>query len=341
MQPAALSYDYLLSPAFCDIDSLELRIRRLIDLKNVLKSVKNMVYLENGALEELLENGKYPAEGSFRKNLAQANIEHFTAKDIAKMANSVLQNIRALEEIYPQRVTEWNEKKFDPQFQNLAPYRAESINRLIEIVSVESQILQDGISVLHYCQKNKFDHVSLHGKINYSFPDEGLEFPMDINASTSIFSDHKLHFANKCGLSLYSKAISDEEIRFAIYAASLERGRKLGRDIDSLDFSNVRFSPKFVNSLAVNQCLPNQQFSGAFLNAVAKILSNCPVGELATFDTSRTSNTPRKMGEYTAYREHVTKSGLALRLLFWRKEDGDIILANVGPKKELVIENPN
>ena len=37
------------------------------------------------------------------------------------------------------------------------------------------------------------------------------------------------------------------------------------------------------------------------------------------------------------YRTHITKKGRALRLMYWQKENGEVVLANIGNKVDVEI----
>ena len=51
----------------------------------------------------------------------------------------------------------------------------------------------------------------------------------------------------------------------------------------------------------------------------------------------KVENVVRPEDQAEAWRAHVSKAHLAMRLMFWRKADGAIEFANVGAKSELEI----
>lgn len=139
---------------------------------------------------------------------------------------------------------------------------------------------------------------------------------------------------------LFGRATDDFHFKLSFYVGALRKAKLQGLSLSDISLDNFDLGPEFSNSMWKNQCGPGSTFAGVFVDTVSDLLMGHPKNPASIFRKSATSDEARTHGDFTGYRMHVTKSGLALRLMFWRDSQGLLVLANVGPKQELLIEKP-
>ena len=88
----------------------------------------------------------------------------------------------------------------------------------------------------------------------------------------------------------------------------------------------------FPQSLGLYQASGSQPFSTTTLDICAHVVVGSPKYALADFNQTRTRDNA------AAFRTHVTKGGLALRLMLWLM-GAKVEFANIGPKNHLTIES--
>jgi hypothetical protein len=336
MNLALISSDFLISPAYCDKENVEQRIEDLMQVNALLRHMDSF-FIEDDALTSLVERGMYPAEGVFKNNLKACGIEGYSAKDIAKVVNSVLVNAPSIAEVVPERVSEWQGKMVSVLLENVTPSRQAELRQLLGEISLHGTLTGTEIAFLHYCKHNKIDHAILTGTLKDVYPDECDKLPLDVNFKTLVYKDIRAYLSTVDALELFERAEEPEQVKLAIYIKALNIISTKGGDIDSVDFCDFDLGGKFVESLRINQCWKSQGFASVTLQRAGEVIADRLSGQYNIFATKKGGSAAREQGDYKAYREHVTKTGVALRLMFWRNKTGQILLSNVGPKQELLI----
>lgn len=339
MSEAVLSTDFIVSPAWCNEDVLEARIADLVEMRKLIGGLAG-VCIEDNAVEDLAAAGLFPAEGLFRKNLARCEVTAYSAKDVSKVVNSILSTVPAASSIFPELLVDWEDRLLEPKFDKIDPARQHQLDTLLEKLSVMNFFMLSRASLIHACNKNNFRKVELKGKVTTLYPDEGIALPVDVDSGTDILISCREYLATCDGMRLYLAAETPEDLKRAFFVGALHALRERGEDLASLAFDRFHVGRRFLASLKMNQCLEAQQFGGALYQAVVAVLADHKSSRFNRFMTTRGGAIPRTNATYTAYREHVTKAGVGLRLMFWRDGEGNIVLANVGPKQELVIHAP-
>lgn len=75
------------------------------------------------------------------------------------------------------------------------------------------------------------------------------------------------------------------------------------------------------------------------IESCARIVLGIPKNTLNEFRENSKATSKQRVREdgALAFRTHLTKKGIGLRLMFWKKQNGTIEFANIGDKDELEI----
>jgi hypothetical protein len=131
---------------------------------------------------------------------------------------------------------------------------------------------------------------------------------------------------------LWQKAETDLEIHMAV---SLEIARMASWELHSLPpkaGTPFCLGTNFYASLSRYEAASSGKFAFRVLETCAQVVLGICAGEISDFGEVRHSD------RATSHRVHVSKRGIGLRLMFWRRSSGLIEFANIGPKHELRIE---
>lgn len=82
-----------------------------------------------------------------------------------------------------------------------------------------------------------------------------------------------------------------------------------------------------------------RDYAMVIIESCARIALNVPKNAIKEFrvNANMTSDQRSRKDGSLAYRTHLTKKGVGLRLMFWRRPDGTVEFANIGSKDELEI----
>lgn len=340
MQTAVISCDFLLAPAYCDSKSLAGRVLALVDISRSISNLPFLV-LEENALNKMIEENRYPCEGIFKNSLSELKDFTYSTKDVARVIGKILQEASSFSEVTKERVVDWAAKNQNPKFEIISEKRKNQLEDLVEDISLHNELEAFRTCLLHYCQVSEFKNIEFQGTLVEIIPPIKKDLPYSFSSSVEIYYDYRDYLSSLDYVELFNRAQNECQLRLSFYAGVLHRMASQNQQFDLLSFEIVNIGQGFIDSLKKNQCYPGQRFSSVLLDSVISLLAGMPKNEVKTFNTSATSITPRKYGDqFTAYRTHLTKSGVGLRLMFWSNEFGEVVLANVGPKAELVIDNP-
>jgi len=207
-------------------------------------------------------------------------------------------------------------------------------------------------------------------------PSNTLQFPLTFSETLAICHGHDDYIQQVHALELWGQAEVEKNILVAIMAKAMEH-KRIGLPIvgtspsysagfivvkDSLYRFEIgsQFSPNYsAGSVIVKDGLYRFRFGSQFLASIqkwgfgnrqdwamllidtcARILLGVPKNEVKPFRISAKSDVQRqrKADNAFAWRAHLTKANAGFRLLLWTTPDGVIEFANIGPKKELLIE---
>lgn len=339
---AIIKYEYLLSPAFgSDADILRLS-SELEMLSEHIDEIVDAPMIEDDTINRMIEAGFYPSVDLFQERLSKLPKDFpYCAHDIVHMVNRIVQRGRCASEIASALDVEWQAKSLAPVFENLLAHRVSEMTALYEKIAISNFLENENYSTLYFCHRNinAFQTISFQGVAVDIYPDNGYEFPLNIQVDAKIFSSYRKFLSEKNGASLFISS-DENNIKKALYVGALNIECVSGGTLKSKSWTDFDVGEHFFQSLVDNECAPGMRFGSVLFDTITHILSGAPKSSLDIFTKTKDSDEPRMHGKLTAYRTHVTKSGRGLRLMFWQSTSGVIIFANVGNKFELEITPP-
>ena len=339
MTIGVISTDFLIAPANCEEDDLEILVTNLLQAKMISSNLPFLL-LENDPIENLTERGFFPTEKLFNKNFSKFELCVYSARDITKVVNWLLANMPQMSKLIPERTSEWSKQEIIPEFKNITRERNLELNRLLEDLIIHKIAGNESSILLHFCQKNNIESITLSGILEEVYPEQPNILPLTVDQSIKINRRLKDYLTALNPEDLFRSAKCNSDYKLAFYVKALQSARSHGICLDAISLDSFEIGSIFIESLKMNQCLADQNFFGAMLNCVCDVLIAKDATNLNIFSTTKGGKSAREHSGYTAFREHITKSGPALRLMFWRDKNGRVILSNVGPKKELYIHSP-
>lgn len=135
---------------------------------------------------------------------------------------------------------------------------------------------------------------------------------------------------------IWRTANTDDDVYFAITLGALAIARLARPGATIADLVEFSIGSEFLSSLNRHSCGKTQRFSMTTFERCARIVADYATAGVQPMGRPR--QTVRAKDDALACRSHITKKGLALRLMHW-KLPSKIEFANVGVKKELRIED--
>lgn len=341
MQRALVTCEFLISPGICEATDVEDQILNVVELSSSLQDMAAPPILEDETLERLIDMQAYPTEKFFRQRIGADATPH-SARDIARIVNSIIQRAETLETTSPSRVLTWKSLTISPKLESRAPERAKDLTALLGRMALCQERLELNLDLLHpknAASSRATDIYDIDGIIDDCLQDDGPPPCGPVKAKVRAFYLFKRHLSHLDYKSCFDNSKNEGQIKFSIYCGTLAKLRERGLPLEGVSLDSIRIGTDFVNSLMRHQAGPLMNFAGALIDVITDLLSGSPKYEVSAFHQSDLK-TQKMHGKMAAYRTHITKSGAALRLMLWKDECGEITLANVGPKQELFIAHP-
>ncbi|MEE4697400.1 hypothetical protein V2K91_19335 [Pseudomonas alliivorans] len=327
-----VSCDYLISPAFCEHDNFAERIRDLISIKREVEGGGNRVVLEKNSLSKLQELGYYPCAPLFKNNIPEDLKAEFSPKDIAKVIHNITSAAINAECVLPECVAYWTDKSIQPVLQGTTHHRSEAVSQLVEDVFLAAHFFDRTLSILHHPLENNVIKVTVKGMISGSIPDPAVDLPINLENDIPLYSRYQKFLSQFSSHQTFNNAQTPEGIIEAINTRALD----VARDNNKGGINKFRLGPNFLPSLNEHQCAPGDRFSDTAFEAICHAVAGVPKYPHKPMYSDVRKKIQVVDGAKLGWRTHVTKSSVALRLMFWT--DGDVIeLANIGAKNALVI----
>ncbi|SOZ09530.1 hypothetical protein [Cupriavidus taiwanensis] len=340
MSMAVLSCEFLISPATCPANEVEAQVISLVEAVKCLDEGIDPPVLEPDALGRLIAAGTYPAEGLFKANLTKCQIETYSSKDVAKIVNALISKANDIFDVTEPREIEWKKKSVSPALVNTWPNRAKELEELFTQIAVQCELEGKAACVVHHCGGNPGPQFLFSGELSDAYPTPQIALPHLLSSTVQTHPTFQEYLATLDHHDLFARATDDFHLKLSFYVGALRKAKSQGLSPRDISLDNFDLGPEFSNSMEKNQCGPGGTFAGVLVDTISDLLAGHPKNPVSIFRKSAMSDEAKTHGTFTGYRTHVTKSGVALRLMFWRNDDGMLVLANVGPKQELVIEKP-
>lgn len=336
---AIINFEYLISPVLADISCFASKVNNLRLLAELVSSRVLKANVEEDIISKMAAHDFFPSDKIFQSKLATFDEEMpYTARDITRLIYKIIDLSSEYEE---KHVVEWTSAPVvTSKFNSISAVRHDELIKFYSILLVDGFFSGSKFNPMYYpsnapCNEQ---NVKMSGQVTDVYPGNGMTLPAEFSHELNIFSDINALIEGMDGLELYRKATSDIELKFSFYVGALSLIKSLGLSV-KIEWDDFKIGKEFLESLKNTQSFQNQEFSSVTYNTVINLLAQTGKDEINFFYKSDDDSKPRTSGTYRAHRVHITKSGRALRLLFW-KDDITIILSNVGNKAELYISQP-
>ncbi|HEX8902827.1 hypothetical protein [Vitreimonas sp.] len=308
---------------------LEDILRRILWLTEHARHCPERVTRASNASQELYSRQEYPTRSELKAWLEICNLEHkYDAKTLTAVYTSLLEKTPSALRTHGAEVAETVDVEIAPalpsQKQQLAQLTANAFATVARLQKIPGLLPTLCCGVPSVIGARNFS-----GKVRELTEDATGTRPSseDIHASILCVGPDFHWPSHLSPLHIWQSATSPAGIHLALSLAALQIRSESGlKERATKHFIGTGF----IESLQRNQAHQSAKYSSATFEACAKIIAGCPKYDLANFNEVRSSDGAE------AVRTHITKGGIALRLMCWRRADG-IEFANVGPKGELMI----
>jgi len=182
-------------------------------------------------------------------------------------------------------------------------------------------------------------------------PPQQILFPLSYSETFHVCLGHADYIKQVSVLELWGYGDSEQHILDAIVARAMEH-RETGVPtsgtlpsysaglVAERNLYQFRLGSQFLASVQKWGFGNRQDWAMLLIDTCARILLSIPKNEINPFRISAHSGEQRERSSdgALAWRTHLTKANAGFRLLLWTTPDGVIEFANIGPKKELIIE---
>ncbi|GJL38378.1 hypothetical protein TUM17576_51980 [Enterobacter hormaechei] len=339
-----INTEYLVAPLICRGEFLEQYVEDLRIINEIIDDANIQVFKEYDILSEMGKVDFYPSDSFFKKIISQDKDTKFSANDIVRTLYKLISAAPEFSNDIENYDIEWKPQVTAPILSYLSDDRKSHYRNLFHKVIFQSILFQRE-SYIFSIQKNSsyntnFD-IEIDAGITLIEPDVLGEMPFNINQKVTMFGSVRDVIINLNGYDIYKRVDSIQSLKLSFYFGVLNylSTNNLKRSISWDDFDIGR---AFYKSLVNNQCAHTQKFSALLYDMVLRII--CRKREdldVNPFRKSKDSKEQIVFEGLKGFRCHLTKHHEGLRLMFWLDpETRRLILANVGPKMELVIAEP-
>ncbi|HIC1936917.1 hypothetical protein [Citrobacter freundii] len=336
---AVINFECLVAPTL----SRDIYFDRVVDnlrlLSELLSAGIYVAYLEKDILSKMQRHDYFPSDRVFQRKISQLTEETaFCSSDIVRIVNVILANAEELEE---EHIVEWEQiPTIDSHFDAISQNRKNELNEIFCSMAIDGFFNNTTLVPIYFHPDDPaiVQKVRFTGVIRDVFPACRHILPLNFSNYLDIISNIDDVFSELDGYEIYKHAETELEYKFAFYVGVIGLIKKSSLS-SVIGWDDFKVGRSFIRSLRENQCFQNQQYSSVVYNIIINLLADAGTVDVNPFYTSASSDTQRSCEEFLAYRVHVTKTGRALRLLFW-KDDYEIILSNIGNKNELLIYAP-
>ncbi|MEI0694478.1 hypothetical protein [Pectobacterium aroidearum] len=336
---AVINFEYLIAPVLSKDVYFDTVVDNLRLLSELLSSGVYVAYLEKDILSKMRSHGYFPSDRVFQNKISKLTEGTvFCSADIVRIVNIILSNAEELEE---KHLVEWEvEPIIDSSFNVISKGRESDLNKLYCSMAVDGFFNQTPLIPVYFHPDDPglFQKISFKGVIKYVFPSCRHVLPLEFHSCLNIMANIDNVFGEMDGYELYKHAETELEYKFAFYVGTV-RLIKEGSLSNGISWDEFKIGENFITSLKENQGHQNQPYSSVVYDTIINLLADTGQVNVNKFNTDATGGTQRVCKGFSAYRVHITKSGRALRLLFW-KDDYEFILSNIGNKNELRIYEP-
>lgn len=334
------------------LDQLEGFISALVGWRGFLDRSDICVLLSDSARVALNDDGEFPHRHTLAELIDKFECTFADANTISKVANSILERTPALEEYFGIDALLYEENSFEIAptliLERLKPKCRSAFvdDLLIACVKIDELATSESKTCVMVAS----------GRWDNDPAPSDITVKAEIHDVDLVSTDTSLHSVPPFSLSqcipvafsceqliesldqaaIWDGASSDDAVRMSVEA----RIKKLiSSGADAGLASNFSIGSGFLESLHTWGANTRLDYAMVTIESCARVVLGIPKNPINEFRESADGNAKqrtRKDGAL-AFRTHLTKKGVGLRLMFWRHTDGTIEFANIGGKGELEI----
>jgi len=335
-----------------NLEQLEQFIGNLMGWRGFLVNQDVRVLLSDATRCALEEDGEFPYRHVLGKLMKTLNCQVADIETVWRLINTVLVRVPSLEEHYGIQSILHDESKFKCEPAFLLDRLKDSCRRsFVEDLNIVGVVLdsngQDEDVPTPILASSDWaigleNRVVLEGEIH------GLqeitagrlsqrELPFAISREILVAVDYRKALAAVDMWKLWDYASSETSAIACIEKSIVEIVQS---GVDGHGRRNYRLGDKFLRSLQDWGASKQRSIAMVTIESCARIVLGIPKNAVNDFreGASSTASQLTRLDGARASRTHLTKAGVALRLMFWTLTDGTIEFANIGGKNELEIE---
>lgn len=340
---AIINFEFLLSPTLSTIDFFKKLVDDLRILYETSMDNSGVIFVEDNIIAKMIDSNSFPSSRIFKTAISKLDDDSpYSAEDIVRMINTIIDRSNVFEEKNLQIVAEWSSLNITPPLHAISEDRSRELINAIENLSLENKYNKKDISILYYHPTNPLftQQLNINAMISELYPEIESKLPCNFNETFKIHFCLDKYFNSLDGLSIFRSANTALQVKLSLYIGAINAIEKNSFNT-KVEWDDFKIGAGLIESLVTNQCFGEQEFSSIFFESAIHIIAKKPKSEVDFFYKSTDPKSPRTSGNLVARRTHLTQKNRGLRLLMWENpQTKEITFSNVGNKFELVILSP-
>lgn len=334
------------------LDQLEDFISAIAGWRGFLDRADTCALLSDSARIALNTDGEFPHRHRLAELIDKFECTFADANTISRVANTILERTPALEEYFGINAILFEEESFELApaviLDRLKPNCRSAFRDDLLIAgikdnecvtdSIESRLMiasgrmaENPIPAIISIKANIHDI----GKVPEDSGRKSI-LPISLSQSIPVAFSHEQLLDSLDLWSIWDEASSEEAVRLCVESSVKNL---ISSGADAAGRSYFLIGSGFVTSLHAWGADGRRDYAMITVESCARIVLGIPKNPINEFRESADVTAKQRTREdgALAFRTHLTKKGVGLRLMFWRHTNGTIEFANIGGKGELEI----
>ena len=330
------------------LDQLEDFIGAIVGWRGFLDRADICVLLSYSTRVALNTDGEFPHRHRLKELINRFGCTIADANTISRVANLIMDRTPYLEEYYGIDAVLFDEDTFEFTPKVLldrlstncrSAFRDDIvIAGMKEDDSCESHLMvASGVEIESQTPSVISVRADVHD-IDFVSSDVDIaeELPISISKRIPIYFTHEQLIESLDLWAIWDGASSEEGVHLSVVACVKNLISSGAADDEICDFI---IGERFIASLRAWGADARRDYAMVTVESCARIVLGIPKNPIKKFRISAKAKAQQRSREdgALAFRTHLTKKGVGLRLLYWKRTDGVIEFANIGSKDELEI----
>ncbi|MHC4047499.1 hypothetical protein [Bradyrhizobium sp. 23AC] len=339
LEPAVLAMPALSN----DEQSITRSIERLVEISTFIRNSEFQACLISEAELYLAEANLYPVSDSISTTLMNAGLEHvYSTEDIRRSVQNILQqsqrleNISGVEFLIPSSTTTTP----DITSSRERPPIKEALEVTLAHLCLLTEVSSRSVARMISADRNADEEIEVSVDATDITPPWRGKTERSVSCLVGLSSSVRSFVTQLDGDALWQISQNEQELAAAIAIKARSLRRLSGCEAPDANCEAFTIGASLLRMMAVSQCTPDGRYGHATFDCCARLVAKTPLEAPSKLyklsDSGRRTDVVRGDGAI-GWRVHVTKSGEAIRLMFWRKEDSSIEFSTVGPKADVQI----